>query len=231
MPDRSYLRMGGAMAVLGGVLALVGNVLHPRWSDVDDVELYTNIADSGIWKADHLILVVALIFTTAGIVAVARALEGGDGDALARYGLLATVIGGSVAIANISVDGYAMRAAAENFVDAIPQDRSGAFWAVNAVDNVSSAMFSVWTLVLLGVSPLLLGLAAIRSGRIAAWIGWAAVLGGVVSGGVGLAGLADVDPDSLIIPFLVGSMLVTVWVLGAGWTVWQQASADDRVAA
>lgn len=219
------------MAVIGGVLALVGNVLHPRWSDIDDVELYTKIADSGIWNADHLILVVALIFTTAGIVAVARSLEDGEGDTLARYGLLATVVGGAIAIGNISIDGYAMRAAAENFADAIPQDRNAAFWAVNAIDNVSSAMFSVWTLVLLGVSPFLLGLAAIRSGRIASWLGGAAVLGGVVSAGVGLAGLADVDGDSLLIPFLVGSLLVTVWVLGAGWTVWQRASAEDRVAA
>jgi hypothetical protein len=226
MADRSFLRTGGAAAVLGGVLALVGNALHPRWTDVEDVELYRNIADSGIWKADHLVLVVALVFTVGGVVAIARSMEGAEGDGLARYGLLATVVGGAIALANISLDGYAMRAAAENFVNATDQDRVSAFWAVNAIDKIGSGMFSMWTLILLGVSPVLLGAAALRTRRFASWIGWAAVVGGVVCVGVGLAGLADVDADSLVIPFLVGSVLVTLWVLGAGWMLWQQPDPD-----
>ena len=226
MADRSFLRMGGAAAVLGGVLALIGNVLHPRWTDVDDVELYRNIADSGIWKLDHLILVVALILTTAGSVAIARSLHGGADDALARYGLLATVVGGAIALTNIALDSYAYRTAAENFAEAIPQDRIGAFWAANAIDHISTAAFHMWTIVLLGVSPLMLGAAAIRSRRFPAWVGWAGAAGGLVCTGVGFFGLVTSDQDMLVVPFLVGSVLVTLWILAAGWMLWQQPQPD-----
>ena len=226
MADRSFLRWGGLAAVVGGVLALVGNALHPRWTDVEDVELYRKVADSGVWKADHLILVVALVLTVAGTVAIARSLHDGAGDTLARYGLLATVVGGAIALANIGLDGYAYRVAAENFAAANSQDQVGAFWATNAVDHISTAMFNVWTMVLLGISPLLLGMAAMRSGRYPTWLAWAATAGGAVCSVVGFWGLGTSDQDMLVIPFVVGSVLVTLWILGAGWMLWQQPEPD-----
>jgi hypothetical protein len=230
MADRTFLRWGGAAAVIGGVLALVGNALHPRWTDVEDVELYRNIADSGVWKADHLLLVVALVLTVAGTVAIARSLHDGAGDTLARYGLLATVVGGAIALANISVDGYAARIAAENFAGASAQDQVGAFWASNAIDHISTAMFNVWTMVLLGISPLLLGMAALRSKRYPAWLAWAATAGGAVCTVVGFWGLGTSDQDMLVIPFVVGSVLVTLWILGAGWMLWQQPEPEPAAA-
>lgn len=226
MADRSFLRWGGLAAVVGGVLALVGNVLHPRWTDMDDVERYRELADSGIWKVDHLLLVVALLLTTAGTVAIARSLEGRDGDALAQYGRIATVVGGAISLAAIGLDAYAYRVAAENFVGAIPQDQVASFWAVNAIDHVSTALFNVFTLVLLGVAPLLIGLAAMRSRRYPAWVAWAATVGGAVCFVVGLWGLGTTDQDMLVIPFLVGSLLVTLFILAAGWMLWQQPDAD-----
>src|SRR5687767_13226891 len=135
MEDRSYFRMGGMAAVIGGLLALVGNVLHPRFGDEPDTEVYAKIADSGIWKLDHLILIVGIVLVIAGTVAIARSLDDGSTSALARYGLLAAVLGGAVALVSISLDAFAYRAAAEAFVGATEVDRVGAFWAVNAIDK------------------------------------------------------------------------------------------------
>src|SRR3954471_11376004 len=84
--DRTFYRWGGAAAVVGGVLALLGNLMAPRWTDIDDVERYRKIADSGIWRIDALILVFAIILVTVGTVAVAKSLEGGGADGLAGYG-------------------------------------------------------------------------------------------------------------------------------------------------
>jgi hypothetical protein len=226
MADHSFLRLGGASAVLGGVLALIGNVLHPRWTDLDNAELYRKLADSAVWKVDHLLLMVALLMTTAGTVAIARSLEGGDGDTLARYGRLATVVGGAIALAAVGLDAYAYRAAAENFAGATGADQTSAFWAVNAIDHVSTALFNVFTLVLLGVAPLLLGLAAMRTRRFPAWVAWVATVGGAVCFVVGLWGLATTDQDMLVIPFLVGSVLVTLFILAAGWILWQLPDED-----
>jgi len=229
--ERSALRMGAGAAAAGGVLAMVGNLLHPRWTDIDDDELYENIADSGIWVVDHLVLVVALVLTVGGVTALARSMEVGTGHALARYGLLATVVGGAVAIADVSLDATAMRQAAENFAEASPQDRVGASWAANAVDQVGTAMFHMWTVVLLGVSPILLGMAAVRTGRYPAWMAWAAIVGGVAAVLTGMAGLAGAEGDDLTLPFLAGSLLVTVWVIGAGVHLWRTVEREPTTVA
>jgi hypothetical protein len=34
------------------------------------------------------------------------------------------------------------------------------------------------------------------------------------------------DTDALVIPFAIGSVLVTVWALGAGWTLWKQSGTS-----
>jgi hypothetical protein len=166
------------------------------------------------------------VLTVGGTVAIARSLHDGPGDTYARYGLLATVVGGAIALASISVDGYAARTAAENFAGASAQDQVGAFWAANAIDQLSTAIFNVWTMVLLGVSPLLLGMAAVRSKRYPAWVALAAVAGGAVCTVVGLWGLGTTDQEMFQIPFLVGSLLVTLWILAAGWMLWQQPEPD-----
>ena len=44
MNDRSFLRLGAAAAVVGALLALAGNLLHPRFGDIADVDLYRKIA-------------------------------------------------------------------------------------------------------------------------------------------------------------------------------------------
>jgi hypothetical protein len=219
--------MGGAAAALGGVLALIGNLAHPRWTDIEDVELYEKIADSGIWVADHLILVVALVLITLGGTALARSLEGGEGHALARYGLVATVVGGAIFLADISLDAFAFRQAAENFAGAAQQDRVGAFWAANAIDHVSTAMFHMATVVSIGVSPLLLGMAAIRNGRYPAALAWTAVVGGAAGILTGMAGLGGAEGDDLMIPFLVASLLVTIWIIGAGTVLWRTPERES----
>ena len=226
MADRSFFRVGGAAAVVGGVLALVGNLLAPRWTDIDDAERYRKVADSGIWRADMFILVVAIILITAGTVAVARSLEGGGSDALAAYGRLAAVVGASIALMDFAITASAFKDSADAFASATRQDQVSAFWATNAIDHVLGAMFSAWTIVLLGVSPLLLGAAALRTKRYPAWLGWAAIVGGLICLGIGFAGLTTTDGDSLVIPFAIGSVLVTVWGLGAGWMLWQQPEPD-----
>jgi hypothetical protein len=229
--ERSALRLGAAAAVVGGVLGLVGNLAHPRWTDVEDAELYEKIADSSIWVADHLLLVVAISLLVGGVTALARSMEGGPGHALARYGLVATVVGGAVLLADISVDAFAMREAAENFANASQQDRVGAFWAANAIENVSGAMFNMGTIVFIGVSPLLLGMAAVRTGRYPAALAWMAIVGGAAGILTGMAGLGGAEGDDLLVPFLVASLLVTIWVIGAGWHLWRTVEREPAAVA
>jgi len=70
MNDRSFLRLGAAAAVVGALLALAGNLLHPRFGDIADVDLYRKIAGSDRWLTSDLLLIAALVLSTAGLVAI-----------------------------------------------------------------------------------------------------------------------------------------------------------------
>jgi hypothetical protein len=227
MGDRSVLRMGGAAAVVGGVLALLGNLLAPRWTNIDDPERYRKIADSGVWRVDGLILVFAGILIVAGTVAIAKSLEGGGVDGLAMYGRLAAVVGGTLALLDFGMTASAIKDSADSFAASTGANQVSAFWATNALDHTLGAVFNTWSIVLLGVSPLLLGAAALRTRRYPSWLGWAAVVGGVVCLATGAVGLMRADQDPLVIPFAIGSVLVTVWGLGAGWVLWQRSGASS----
>lgn len=213
------------------MLALVGNLLAPRWSDIDNVERYRKIADSGIWRFDGLILLLAIVLVTAGTVAVAKSLEGAGVDGLAVYGRLAAVVGAPLAVLDFGLTTFAIKEQADVFAGATGQDQVGAFWATNSLDQLITAVFNTWSVLVLGLGPLLLGAAVLRSRRYPTWLGWAAVVGGLVCLGTGLSGLMMSDQDPLTIPFVAGSLLVTIWGLGAGWVLWQRSRVAEPVAA
>src|SRR6266702_2735267 len=83
--DRSFLRLGAGAAIAGGLLALAGNVLHPRFANVDDVTRFRRIADSNLVVAANLLLIAALVLVIAGFIAIAASLEDRRGGGLARF--------------------------------------------------------------------------------------------------------------------------------------------------
>jgi hypothetical protein len=220
MDDRAYLRAGGAAAVVGGVLGLVGNLLHPRYGHVADVDIYSRIAVSDRFRIADFLIIIALLLTMAGFVAVARALSGGRGAMLARLGADAALVGGAIAIASIALDLYAFKQAA-------PADRVGAFWATNAIDKINTGALGAWTIVFLGVAPLLIGAAALAARRGPAWVGLTGTVGGALCLVVGFIDLSRQDQTPTQIPFLVGSLLVTAWIITAGVGLWRGASPAD----
>jgi hypothetical protein len=224
MVDRAYLRAGGGAAVGGGVVGVVGNLLHPRYSNLDDVDIYRTIAASDRFRIADLLIIVALLLTVAGFVAIAHAMSGGAGSTLARFGRDAAVIGGAIAIASIALDLYGLRQAAENFAKAAPDNQSGAFWATNAIDHINTGMFGAWTIVFLGVAPFLIGGAALAARQRPIWVGLTGAVGGALCVVVGFINLSREDQTPTQIPFLVGSLLVTAWVIAAGIGLWRLAS-------
>ena len=209
-------RIGGTAAVAGGGLALVGNLLHPRYGDDEDFEIYRKIATSDRYLVADFVLLVALVLVVAGVVSIARHL---GPDPLSEHGRLFAVIGGTIAIAQLGLETFALKHQAEVFAGASPEDQNGSFWAANALDHLNNALFSTWTAVFLGLTPVLLGIAALRARVFAVWINVIAVLGGALCVVVGSVNLGRDDQTTLDVPFLIGSLLVTAWVVAAGLTM------------
>jgi hypothetical protein len=216
----SARRITAALALGGGLLALVGNGLAPRFSG-DDVRTYHSIANSGRWAAANVIILFALLFVTAAFAGIARVNSSAERGEAANYGRVAALVGGAIALANVGIELYAYRQQAKAFTDANSLNVVSAFWATNALDHLSAGMFATWTIVLLGVAPILLGIGQLRSGAMAR-LGYGAIVGGLVCVVVGVGSLLKQDQSTFDIPFAVGSVIVTIWLLATGLRLWRE---------
>ncbi|HEU5003495.1 MAG TPA: hypothetical protein VFW71_12065 [Actinomycetota bacterium] len=225
MDNRSFLRLGAGAAVAGAVLALVGNLAHPRYTNMDDVERFRKIAHSGVLATADLITLAALACVTVGLVAVAESLGASGGLGVGRVARIAALVGGAIGLLQIGVETSALIQAAKLFASAPQSNQVPAFWATSAVDHANSAMFDTWTIVLLGAAPVLLGLAMWAAKTYPTWLAAIGVIGGLACLGVGVASLLLTDTDPTTIPFLIGSLLVTVFVFAAGALLWKRAPA------
>src|SRR5207244_7366594 len=100
MPERTLTRIGAAAAVLGAVLGLVVNVLHPRVNDpVNTKAFLRQVAGSTIWVGDHVGIIFAVLLVTGGLVAVYRSITSGTRAASARRGFAAAVVSAALGFA------------------------------------------------------------------------------------------------------------------------------------
>ena len=99
--------------MLGAIILIVTNILHPRGADFDDTaELLQEIADAGIYLGDHLGLLVGALLFTGGLIGISRSLAGAGGEVWARLGFAAAVAGAALMLVLIAVDGVALKAVA-----------------------------------------------------------------------------------------------------------------------
>ena len=121
---------------------------------------------------------------------------------------------------------YGVKQQARAFAGANRFNEDAAFWATNAVDHISQAVFALWTILLLGLTPLLIGTAQLHGLVPCKRLAGGALAGGCVCALVGMASLLVADQSSFDVPFLIGSLLVTFWLLATGVAVWRSLPPD-----
>src|SRR5215211_9031551 len=89
-------RIGSVAGIVGSLLAMVGNLLHPATPIGDPQGVARTIAESENWVLVHLVIAVGLILMLGGLVALSRSIEGGLAGVLARLGSVAAVAGVTV---------------------------------------------------------------------------------------------------------------------------------------
>lgn len=218
-------RVTAGLAISGAVVALVGNALAPRING-DDVVVYHKVAGSDRFALAAVIVLAALILVTAAFVGISRRLAGNARSELLDYARVAAIVGGAIGLMQTAVELYGYRQQAKAFDGANSHNVVSAFWATNALDHVNSAMFASWTIVLLGIAPVLLGIAQLRA-RTASRLGLAAIVGGAVCFVVGIAQLLTADQSTYDVPFAIGSVIVTIWLLVTGVVLWRQSPAGE----
>ena len=224
MPERTLLRIGSVSAIVGAIFLIVFNVLHPRSEAVDDTRAHLQvIADSGIYQAVHIGILVGALLALGGLAALYRSIAAEPGAALARLGFAGALVGTATVALDIATDGIALKVVADAWASS--QDPA-LFQDVGGLEQVVIGIFSIWVLVLFGVSYSLYGLAVALSDVYPKLLGWAAL---VVAIGAALIGLAEafIGHSSVLtnILFPIASILLTLWVLVMGVLMWRRAGA------
>lgn len=215
--DLLVFRIGGASAVVGALLGMVGNLAHPV-TPIDDQEGVARvIAESGIWVPVHLAIVLGIVLMLGGLVAIRLSIRHGLAGALARFGLIAAVAGATIGLVLVILDGVAARQLAQEWAAAPPEERDIALGLVHANETINLALASLFNFVFAAVTFLLFGLAVVLSDVYPRWLGWVAVLAGVLSVAAGTiqAYIGEPTGASRVLT-IVGPSVITLWLLLMG---------------
>jgi hypothetical protein len=151
--------MDSVAGIVGSLLAMLGNLLHPATPIGDPQGVAQTIAQSERWVLVHLVIVVGLILMLGALVAISRSIEGGLPGALAQLASIAAVAGVTVGVVLVIVDGVA----AKHLADA--WEAAAALRVVLAEEAISFALASLFNILFAGVTFILLGLAVAWSGE------------------------------------------------------------------
>ncbi len=208
------LQSTGFLLMAGGAFAVIGNLLHPRFRG-EDVDVYSRIASSTRFEVADVIILVSLLLVALGFVGLAD--EAGQ-RWQGQLGRLATVVGATVALTQMAVELFGLRQQARTFAHAAQGDQVGAFWSTVSVDKLNSALFALWVMVLLGFAPIALAYSAFSARTVSRSLGLVGMAGGACCVCIGMFDLLTSDQSSADVPFVVGSLLVTGWILVSGFT-------------
>jgi hypothetical protein len=226
------LRIGSAAGIVGALLGMVGNLIHPATPTDDPEGVARAIADSELWVADHLAIVLGLILMLGGLVAIAHSIQGGLPGALARLGSVAAVAGITVGLILVTLDGLAAKQIAEAWTTAPPEEQAAALRLVQAEETINFALAALFNILFAGVTFILYGLAVAWSRVYPRWLGWVVVVAGLGSVVAGLvqayAGESTTVTRVLTIVF---PTVITLWLVQICVLLFRQAPALERTAA
>lgn len=219
----AWHRLFGALFISGAIIGLVGNGLHPHTADLDGAATVHAIAGNGAWVAIHLAIIVAILLVIGGLVGLAEEMTGTPGEPLARLGIVAAVLGGSVVTVSSAIDGFVMKALSVASVSANGTDGALALSISVAVKDVDFGIWSIGMLAFFGVAFACFGGAVIASRRYSGWFGWIAIVGAAGSAAAALLQIAaSGEVQTAEILFFASSLILTLWALALGILMWRE---------
>ena len=206
----AWSRAAGACLVAGALLTGALNLLLPH--DDDDLAFIELVAASDEWRWLHAGLVVGALLVVGGLHGVLASVRSAI-PRLASLGEGALWVGAGLLLSGLVVAGVSMDKAADNFVAAVPEDRSAVFFQAVGFDRLSYALYAAAFVTLLGAVPVVAGVGLWRSREPALGIG--GVVSGVAGASAGFAELVVRDVDTNAIA-TAASTLVILWCLVVG---------------
>jgi hypothetical protein len=230
--DRSFLRLGAALGLLGIVVQVVMDRLHPhRVAPNDSAEVFREYAGSRGWTAVHLGQFVGTLLIVLALVALARTLTGqrGVAGALALVATVTAVLVAAVFAVQMAVDGVALKAAIQAWTAApTPVSQAATFQIAESVRWTEKGLGAFFQ-ILNGTTLLTLGLSIVRGDRYPTWLGLVGGAAGLafIAGGVATAHTGFSPAAGRFL--LPGTILLALFLIGAIVLMWRHGNAGLRV--
>jgi hypothetical protein len=221
-PTRISPALGGALAIVGALLTVVANVLHPHPLPGSTEGVLALIASHHHWPYVHALSLFGGVAMLGALVALADSITDGMAGSVARFGRMAAHAGAPLMLAGAAIDGIAQKAMANAWAAAPAAERPIIARAADAVLFIDAALFYTWVAVFLGVAFVCFGVAVAVGRAYPRWLGWIAIVGGVgciLAEGVYVAGL----PAPLAPVFPIVSALDQLFLLILGVTMLRRA--------
>jgi hypothetical protein len=223
------LKIGGWAAVVGSLLGMVGNLLHPQTPIGDPFGTADVIAGSGSWISLHLIILLGIFLMLLGMYALFRSITGTLPRVLAEFGMLSAVVGVTIGLVLVIMDGVGARQLAEEWVLASPDQQATALRIVEANEIVNFSLASLFNLVFAGATFLLFGLAVAIGDDYPTWFGWVAVAAGTLSIGAGLVQAFAGEPTGVSRTLtIIGPTVITIWLLALGISLIRRSGGSSK---
>ncbi|MGH2445132.1 MAG: hypothetical protein ACRDGD_03740 [Candidatus Limnocylindria bacterium] len=215
--DRLTFLIGGIAAIVGSLLGMVGNLIHPATPIGDAHGVAHTITGSADWTPIHVAIVFGIILMLGGLVALAHAVRGALAQALTRFALPAAAAGIAVGLVLVIVDGVAARQLAEEWAAATGEEQAIMLRIVSANETTNFALASLFNILFAGMTFILFGLAVATSTNFPRWFGWVVVLGGIesiVAGVIQADAGAPMEATRLLT--IIGPTIITLWLAVMG---------------
>ena len=223
-----YTLRGASVAAIGGALLLFGGtILHPSGADPNDaVAAFSEYADAQWWIASHLTQLLGLALMVCALIQLSRLLASGSARGLAWIGAAGSIASLAIAAALQAVDGIALKMMVDAWAAAAEPDKSTLFYATYGVRQIEVGLASITSL-LFGLTMCVYGVAVISAHRLAKWLGWLPIIGGIptaIAGVViaytGFSGLAM----SINMP---ANSLLLIWIIALGVLFWRRDTEES----
>ena len=222
-------RIGSAAGIVGALLGLVGNLVHPATPTGDPEGVARTIANSRLWVPDHLVIVLGLILMLGGLAAIAHSIQDGLPGALARMGSVAAVAGITIGLILVTLDGLAAKQIAQAWATAPPAEQAAALRLVLAEETINFALAALFNILFAGVTFILYGLAVAWSRVYPRWLGWVVVVAGVGSVAAGLVQAAVGESTTVTrILTIIFPTVITLWLVQMGMLLLRRAPSLDH---
>lgn len=225
--DRVIMKLGGALAVIGGLGYFLALLLHGDLPDETTAAALEHIAGRPEWATLKLALIAFVLCWVGGFGALAHSLSRGASWMLSRLAVAVVMIGATLVVVEYSILGYGMKTIADAWASAPAGPERDALLTVgDALRAVTGGMFLNFIAWLIGLPYLLMGLAvAWGDGGYPARLGWVAVAAGagaLFSGVTRFLGLEIVP-----FPLLYGGFVIplALWLAGMGALMWRRGAA------